>query len=200
MSLLKTTAETRTYCQASLSTLLNYSGMAMLGNRLPAAPGSDTWTYKQLPTVVVDKLSQSQINNIVAKNGNYFTTYKNVNVAIGGISPAGEYLDTVRGVDWLVDLIQTDVFTLFLSTQKVPYTDFGVDQIISVVKGDIAQAVRVGFLNGGDATTAAPTVTAPTVASQSATNRAKRIFPGIAFQAVLAGAIHDLTITGVVSA
>lgn len=195
----QTTADARSYIQFSGSQLQSYAGMAILGNRLPVDPGSDTWAYKTLATVPTDVLSATQITNLTAKNANYYVAYKSVPITFPGVSPAGEYLDIVRGVDWLTDDIQTDVFALLVGSQKVPYTDFGVDQIVSVVKADLKAAIRVGFLDGGDETTPAPAVTAPTVASQSASNRAKRIFPGIAFSAKLAGAIHTLTINGVVS-
>jgi hypothetical protein len=195
-------ADTRTGIIYSGSKIKSYSGAAALGRILPQVAGSYSLAYKTLTGVPSDVLTETQTNAIAANGGNYYTTFKGVPILYPGVSPGAEFLDIVLGVDALTDRIQTDIFGDLVSASKIPYTDAGVDTLVATVYADLNTFVAppYNFLNGGDATTPAPSVFAPTVASQSASNRAKRIFPGITFSAKLAGAINSLTISGTVSA
>lgn len=179
------------------SQLLSYGGAAWLGKVFPSNPGSLTFMYKTLAGVPQDVLSETAQANLNAKHGNYYITLAGIGVTINGWSSSGEFFDITWGIDWLTSTIQIDVFALLASSPKVPYTDLGVDMIVSVIKGDLALATSPAFQLL--AATPAPTVIAPTVASQSPTDRAARNFPGITFSGRLAGAIHELTITGTVT-
>lgn len=183
----------------SRSAIKCYAGAAALGMALPPAPGSITWAYKNLVGVPSDFLSQSVQNNVLAASWNYFTTFKGSRVLIPGVSPAGEYLDIVQGVDWFTDLLTTDLFALFVGNKKVPFTDKGGDQVLAVIKADLQKAIEADFADPGDDTTPAPQAFVPKVSSISASNRAKRIFAGSTFSFKLAGAIQNLTLTGTVT-
>lgn len=175
--------------------VLAYSGAAWLGKTLPQNPGSLTFMYKTLAGVAQDVLTETAQTNLNGKNANYYTPVAGIGITINGWDAAGEFLDIVWGTDALTSQIQIDVFTLLANSPKVPYTDLGVDMIKSIINGDIAlfSSPAYNFI----ASVPAPTVTAPLVASQSTANRAARKFPGIAFSGKLAGAIHQLTINGV---
>lgn len=176
MSSAQTSAYTRTGIIFSASQIKGYSGGAALGRILPQSAGSYSLAYKTLTGVKSDVLTETQTNNIITKSGNYYTTYKSVPILFPGVSPGAEFLDIVLGVDALTDRIQTDIFGDLVAAAKIPYTDAGVDTLVATIYADLAVFVNppYNFLNGGDATTPAPTVSAPTVASQSASNRAKR--------------------------
>jgi hypothetical protein len=194
-TVLKASSYARTFCQFNGSELLCYSGAATLGVILPLTPGSYTPAYKTLVGSPADPskiLTGTAITNLNNAGGNYYTTYKSVNVLISGLTPSGEYLDTTVFIDWLKDAIQTAVFTLLTNNLKIAYTDLGVAQVVNVIKGVLGQGVQ----NQGLAATPAPTVSAPTVASISMANVAKRNVPNITFTATLAGAIQSLQISG----
>ncbi len=196
-TVLDAAAYARTHCMFSGSKLLSYSGAALLGKILPLTPGSYTPAYKTLAGVPADSaaiLTGSAVTNLTAKNGNYYTTFKGINVVISGITPSGEYLDTTIFIDWLKDAIQTAVFTLLTNNLKIAYTDLGVAQVVNVIKGVLGQGIQ----NGGLAATPAPTVSAPSVGSVSLANVAKRNLPNVTFTATLAGAIQSLQISGAV--
>jgi hypothetical protein len=78
---------------------------------------------------------------------------------------------------------------------KVPYTDAGVALIQAQVIASLQSAVAKGILTSDPA----PVVTVPKVANVSPSDKAARILPDVKFSATLAGAIHKVNITGVVS-
>jgi hypothetical protein len=192
---LKTAAYTRTLGIFSGSELLSYSGAALLGKILPLTPGSYTAAYKTLSGVPADPssiLTGTVVNNLTANNFNYYTTFKGVNVVISGVTPSGEFLDTVIGIDWLKDAIQTALFTLLVQNLKIGYDDDGVQTCVNVIKG----VLKLGIQNGLLAKSPKPVVTAPLVADVAAANVAQRNLPNVAFSATLDGAIQGLTVTG----
>lgn len=190
----KALAHARTGGLYSGSQVLSFSGMAWLGKTLPQTPGSLTFMYKTLSGVPADQLSESAQVNLNNKNANYYTPIAGINITVNGWDGAGEFLDIVWGTDALTAQIQIDVFSLLANSLKVPYTDLGVDMLKNVVSADLQlfATPQYNFI----ATSPAPTVFAPTVASVSSTTRASRIWPTLTFSGKLAGAIHTLVIQG----
>jgi hypothetical protein len=190
-------ARARSYIQYQGSNNTAYAGPAILGNRLPYTPGSDTWVFKTLSGIPVDTaqtLSASRQTAMLNANVSVYVTLAGLNVTQGGVSPAGEFIDIVRGRDWVKSTMQVRTFG-YLANQatKVPYTDLGTDALASAgVRSVLGEAVRNGFF----AASPAPTVTVTPVADIDASVRATRVYGGISWQATLAGAIHAVTITG----
>lgn len=175
--------------------LLSYSGAAWQGNRFVAAPGSDTWAYKTLRGVTVDVLTSGQRSAILAKNANVYTAVAGVNVTEFGTVGSGEYFDVRRGIYWLQSEIRIRVFAALANAAKIPYTDKGVDTIVAIVMGCLADGIRAGLL----ANDPYPIVTAPKVADVDPVTRGTRRLPDVKFTANLAGAIHTVSIEGTVS-
>lgn len=164
-----------------------------------------TLKFKQEPGVVPETLTESQAAALDANNCNVFTYYNN-NTAIlqQGKMANGFFFDEVHGTDWLQNAVQTAVFNLlYASSTKIPQTDAGVSQIMSVVSQELAQAVTNGLvapgvwsapgfgaLNTGDTLTKGYYCYAAPVSSQSAADRQARKAPVIQCAIKLAGAIH----------
>lgn len=172
-----------------------FAGAALLGERLPAAPGSDTWALKTLRSVPADRWTTTETSAIQNKRASFYSTVAGRDVVQGGRSGAGEWMDVTRFIDWLTARIKEDVFAALINAPKIPYTDEGVDRIRAVIYAVLEEGVRAGGL----AASPAPTVTAPKVADVSAVDRGNRYLPDVRFTAQLAGAIHTLAITGTVS-
>ncbi len=100
----------------------------------------------------------------------------------------GQWIDLVRGRDFLKRLIQTRCFEALANNDVVPYTDEGAAIIAAAIRGALLSCPMV----------VADTIvsTIPRVSSQSDANRAARHFPDIRFRATLRGAIHTLQIRG----
>jgi len=196
MSDLQAAAYARTSIIYSQYRLLNWSGCGWAGNRLPSDPGSSTWAFKTLAGVFVDgNLTGGQVGVIESKGGNVYRTIAGVNVTTFGITSSGEYIDVTRFIDWLDSRIKERIFGVLINNPKVPYTDSGVD----LMRGQVLAQLQQGITVGGLAADPAPVVTAPKVADIDPADKAARILPDIFFQATLAGAIHQLVISGVLS-
>ncbi len=196
MSDLQSFAYARTAIIYSQARLLNWSGAAWGGNRLSSDPGSSTWAYKTLAAVQVDaNLTGGQVSVIESKGGNVYRTIAGVNVTTFGITASGEFIDVTRFIDWLDQRIKERIFGVLINNAKVPFTDGGVD----LMRAQILAQLNQGITAGGLAADPAPVVTAPLVADIDPADKAARILPDIFFTATLAGAIHTLVITGVLS-
>jgi hypothetical protein len=75
---------------------------------------------------------------------------------------------------------------------KVPYTDAGIQQIVSAVNAALQAGVNGGII-------ASPNVTYPTVASISSATKATRALNNVAFTAKLVGSVQTVPISGIVT-
>jgi hypothetical protein len=157
--------------------------------RLTSQPGSDTWAFKVVAGVKVDKLLTSQQNAIEKKNGSYYTREAGLPTTFEGHSGSGEYMDTIRFIDWVFARMRERVMGVLANNPKVPFTDTGVD----VMRSAIMSVIQQGITAGGFAPTPEPTVTAPLVKNVDPALRIKRTLPDVSWTAQLAGAIHRMT-------
>lgn len=180
------------------------------GVNLPKPPGSENWMFITPAGVAAVPLTATQITNLKSKNANYLYTVAGVNITATGITPSGQFIDTVRGRDWQISRIQNRIFTVLTSPpsaanpaspgggvilSKIPYTDAG----IAVVESEIRAALREGIANGFLAANPAPSVTVPKASAVSSANKSSRTLAPVTFVATIAGAIDNITITGSVS-
>lgn len=169
-----------------------YAGVAWMGEEFPKEPGASTWKFKTLAGVDTVGLTATQIAYIEAKNGNHYTTMGGINIAQQGKTAQPEWIDVVRDLDWLHANIQADVFSLFVSADKVPYDAGGTTLVQATVQARLDQAVTKGVLRADPA----PQVTVPAVADIIQSDRAARHLPDVDFGGYLAGAIHSTRIDG----
>ncbi len=174
---------------------MDHADAALLGRWLPYQPGSETVKFKTLTGITPTKHSATQRTAMVNKAVNFYETRAGVGVVMNGTTCEGEFMDTIRFVDWLHARIQEEVFALFVSTDKVPFTDPGIAQIQNKIFSVLLRGIEVGGLSNDPF----PTVTAPKANDVSSINRAARHLPDVKFTGQLAGAVHDLDIDGTVS-
>lgn len=170
----------------------NYPEAAWAGVMLPKDPGSATWMFKTLTGITADDLTTTEQNNVLNENGNTYQTIGGVSITREGKVASGEYLDVIRGIDWLKARIEEDIYQRLVNVDKVPFTDAGIAIIDNILRERLQDAVDQGVL-------ASFTVSVPTAASVSAANKAARTLPDVDFTGVLAGAIHKVEINGTVS-
>lgn len=168
---------------------------AWFGNCLPFQPGSETWSFKQLASIAYSDLTTNQSNNARNKRANTYEYVGGVGITQNGTMAQGEYIDIIRGVDWLVSTIQTYVYGLLVNSPKVPYTDAGITSIEAQIRRALSQGVTNNFI----AEDPEYTVTVPRAASVSQADKAARILRNVTFQATLAGAIQQIRIQGTVT-
>lgn len=161
-----------------------------------------TLNLKQAPTITVEDLDTNEKLNLESHNGNAVCVIAGVNVISDSRMASGQFLDTIHGTDWLTNRIETDVFNVkFQSNTKIPYTDEGVSVLRQAAEGGLRQAVTNGLVApGNDAEgnfvpLGYELFTIP-VSQVSPSDKSNRIYRGLSFKAVGAGAIHSSVIDG----
>lgn len=172
-----------------------FAAGAWAGRCLPLDPGSETWKFKTLSGVPAVTLTATQINNMKAKYVNYYYSLGGKNITAEGVVSANEFIDIIRGRDWMQARLQENIYARLVNAKKIPYTDAGIAVVEAEVRAQIDDGIRVGFL----AASPAPTVTVPKASSASANDKAARILKNVSFTATIAGAIHKLVISGTIS-
>lgn len=154
-----------------------------------------------------DALTSTQSQAILNKNGSTFEPIRNLSITLGGKVAAGEWLDIIRGRDWLEEQIKLEVFRLQIQPTKLGYTDNDIQKIAARVAKVLDRATVNGFLapdeyiedQFGEITGVNPgyVLTVPLASSVSTNDRANRVFkPAQMFKARVAGAIHLVEING----
>jgi hypothetical protein len=169
-----------------------------------------TFMWKTEPGVVAEQLSETQAEALDANNYNYFATYSNgVAILAHGQVANGDFIDNTWDLDWALNEIQTDVFNLmYTSGTKIPETDAGNHMIATVIDGAMSKGVingtfapgvwqQPGFgqLSFNDFLSKGYYIYQPPVASQTIADRAARKSVPFQVGAILAEAIHSVSIT-----
>lgn len=173
----------------------DYPECAWFGRCLPLEPGSETWKFKQLATISFSNLSTTQAINAQTKSCNTYQFVGGVNITAEGVVSSGEFIDIIRGVDWLTARIQEFVFFVLVNNNKVPYTDTG----IAMIEAEVRRALDLGVTNNFLAADPQYEIEVPRAATVAPADKAARILRDVRFQATLAGAIHFVEIRGVVT-
>jgi len=172
-----------------------FAGAAWAGKLLPKDPGSVTWKFKTLAGIPVYTLSGAEEGYLRGKYCNYYTSISGVSITQDGWTSAAEFIDITRGSDWFRVRLQERIFVRLASQDKIPYTDLGTGVPEGELRAQFREAIGVNFV----AAFPAPTVTVPLVADISIADRAARYLPDIKGEGTLAGAIHSLKLSVVLS-
>lgn len=165
---------------------------------------SITLKFKQLPGITPITATPSERIALLDKNADIYVTRGGVNHVEEGKVAVGEFIDVIHSVDFMQTQIALQVFgLLFATSTKIPMTDAGVSQIEDAVRVVLDIAVAAGIIaedvdEDGNIVPAF-VITAPSVLSIPASQRAQRIAPAVTFTARLAGAIHFVTVVGTVT-
>jgi len=170
--------------------------VAIASRVLALIPGSYTTAFKSLEVVGTSSISTTNENNLRTQNVNQYSSVAGRSITWDGKATAGGFIDTYIGVLYLEARIQEDVFAQLAAVNKVPYTNAGVSLISSAVQNRLNQSVTEGFLSDDPA----PSVSAPLVTEISAVDKSNRLLPNVTFEAVTAGAIHNVQIVGTIIA
>ena len=168
---------------------------AWFGKMLPTDPGSATWMFKTLTGIVATVLTSAERTYALAKNCNIYHTVGGVDMTEEGKVASGEYIDIIRGIDWLKARMMEKIFGHLVNLPKVPFTDAG----IAAVEADVRAILDLGIAKGLIALTPAYTVTVPLATDVSSANKIARNLPDVKWYASLAGAIHKVGIAGIVT-
>jgi len=178
-----------------------YLHVALAVKCLSYPAGAETWAFKQLAAVSPSSLSGALKKALTDGNSNYFARYAGRGVSMNGRVRAGEWIDVIRGRDWLRNDMQLRLFNMQIANAKTPFTNSGIimaeNEMIASLKA--AQALGIvaeddydadGSLVPGFATFV------PNAMDVPAEEKASRALRGCTFTARLAGAVHVAEISG----
>lgn len=117
----------------------------------------------------------------------------------GSMITQNVFLDEIHATDWIIARTEEETLAMFLNNARVPYTDQGMQQIASVPRAIMNQAVRAGIVakdinpETGEYE-AAVRVEVPSVFDVPESQRKMRISPAISVTFRYAGAVHYTTI------
>ncbi|TDI74602.1 MAG: DUF3383 family protein [Betaproteobacteria bacterium] len=175
-----------------------FSDCGWMGEQLPKDPGSSTWAYKQISLSTPTDFAAGEKEAAHGKNCNTYDVVASTNITEEGKvldGPSGEYIDIIRGVDWITVNVQADLFALIVQNPKIPYTSNGIGICVLTVRNTLKTAQNMGILS----TDSEPVVTAPDIVDVPAADKANRLLNDLDFSAVLAGAIQKINVNGVVT-
>lgn len=163
-------------------------------------PSTTTWKFMSNLTanaardlVTGKRLSPNKQGYIKARNGSWIGEGRGVDFMHGGQTAGGEWVDVIRGKDWLNDAIETRLLTFFINRtgSKVTFNNDDLRTIEGVINGVLKEAVDRKILRGY--------IPARVPANITFTDQANRLLRDVAWTGYLAGAIHYVTVSGVLT-
>lgn len=173
----------------------NWAAAAWTGEEFPKDAGQSTWMFKTLAGITVYDLTDTQRAALEAKDGNHYLLAGGIAITGPGESSSGDWLDVVRDLDWLTARLRERQIGVFVANDKVPFTDDGISLLVTAVRAQLTEATDKTVL----AKDPKFTLTAPRASAVSAANKRARHLPDVRWSATLAGAIHSVTVSGLVS-
>lgn len=181
----------------------DYPDAAWAAIGLSFDPGSATWKFKTLTNFAASSLTDGQRDGATGKKVNVYETYGDRDITAEGTVGSGEFIDIIRGIDWLESIMTEAVFEVLATAPKVPYTDGGVGMVEAPVRTSLDSAITAGVLRADpDTFGGLPyNVTTKKVSAISAADKANRLLPddAITFDAKVSGAIHNVQVSGTVA-
>lgn len=200
-SQLKDTNYYRTHYWYHAKADTEYLEAAIMAKCFNSNPGTINWANKSLAGITKDNLTTTQRTAVHNKNGNTFEPMRNLSLTFNGKVAAGEWIDIIRGRDWLSEDMSVNVANVIVNTKKLDYTDAGIAKIEAAMKTTLDLGVARGFIAPTEYDSAGNknpsyTTTVPLSSDISANTKATRILSDISFTARLAGAINVVNISG----
>ena len=165
-----------------------------------------TLMFKQLPTVTVEDLSFSEAVTLDAKACNYMAKTAGAIFYQTGQMASGVFFDEVHGLDALENDMETEVSNvLYLASTKVPYTNKGIQRLISAMRKSLDKyrlngLLAAGFIDDGFGgqkfLSEGYEISFVPVEQTSSSDRDMRKYSGLSFVCKGAGALHGVTING----
>ena len=189
-----------------------YPEGAWVGKCAPQLPGSITWKFKILNGITSSGLTATEQSTVNDGNGNYVARQGGILHTFEGKATSGEFIDIMRTMDFIEARIKENVFVRLVNAGKIPFTNSGISTVVEGVEEALLTAYNQGAIADGnpseltgtdpdpgdeDLTVPLYEITAPRREEVPLNDRANRILPDVNFVAILAGAVHEVRVVGV---
>lgn len=176
----------------------NHVDAAWVGKCAAFHPGSITWKFKALNGISPVGITATNVGDLHGANVNAYINKLGVAQTSQGLTTGGEYIDITRGMDWVEQRLSQQVHSLLFNSPKVPYDNRGIAMVVAEVRSVMQQAVAEEIIAQDRDGNGLWTVTAPNREDIPSADIAARILPDVEFTFIIAGAIHEVEIRGVV--
>lgn len=183
-----------------------------VGNVAPFYPNSVTWKFKRpqdgnAPTsagvklISLPKLTESERSELLENYVNFLTEEYKRQYVKNGTCLNGEFIDTVLGGDWIAKRMRNLLYDILLENATIAYDDAGFGLVATAVLQTLAEAVDLGIIaRDPESRTGVFTVVIPKYVESTEEQRRNRVMPDITWEALLAGAIHQVKSKGALRA
>ena len=186
----------------------DYPECAWVGRCLPSDPGSIDWKWKVLSGQTASTFTSSELTAIRAAHGNAIQSQAGVSFTNDSFTTSGKFIDVIMGRDWIEDQLKTDLLSMLINNNSIPYDDSGIAMVEAVVRGVLKRAGDNGLI--AKASSAADMlqsddkvymfrVTVPLRSDTSSVDRANRTLTDVKFVYTVAGSIHEVEVTGTIT-
>jgi len=181
---------------------------AWVGLCLPQDIGSITWKWKRPTGVIASTFDLTTLAAIRAGKGQTMSSRSGVVYTDEGITTGGEYIDIIQSRDYLKARLGEELFNLQVKSGKVPFDNTGFARVEAVIRSVFKQAGKQGIIarvvdeadkEYSDEGVYMYTLSVPRRADIPANDRAARKLTGVSFQLVIAGAVHNIAVSGVIT-
>lgn len=186
------------YCNATEAVPVPVA--ALVGETAGRDAGSFTYKNIILTGIEPQDLSDAQILAIHEKGGITFVTKAGDNVTSEGKVAGGEYIDIVDSEDYIIQQLAFKSQQVLNAADKVPFDNNGIALLESVAIDVMQTAYNRGMIATATDGTPEYRVSYALRSNTTEDDRAKRRYIGGTFAFALAGAIHEATITGTITA
>ncbi len=169
---------------------------ALVGEAAGREVGSFTYKNLILKGILPEDLSDTEITAITTANGIAFVTKAGDNVTTEGKAMSGEYIDIIDSKDYVISNLEYQTQKMLNTMGKIPYDNNGIAVLESAAVNVMNDAYNKGIIATNEDGTPGYSVDYATREETDPSDRAARKYIGGNFSFKLAGAIHEVEITG----
>lgn len=169
---------------------------ALVGATAGLPAGSLTYKNMILKGIEPQKLTKTQVSDIHKKGGITFVTKAGDNVTTEGKVAGGEYIDIIDSKDYIISNLEYQTQKALNTMDKIPYTNTGITILENVAVSILRNAYTNGIIAENEDGTPAYAVSYAKIADVDGADKAARRYIKGQFAFTLAGAIHEVEITG----
>ena len=162
--------------------------------------GSFTYKNMSLKGVYADEsITKAQLEEYHGINVNAYVHKAGYDCTSEGKLANGQYIDILDAKDWLITQIKYRLQQLLIINDKVPYDDNGIAMLESVVVDVLKEAYDNGMIAESEDGGGAYTVNFAKRSETKSSDREQRQYMEGKFSFDLAGAVHTVTVNGVIN-
>ena len=177
----------------------NYVAESLLIHLLVRTIGSTTGKFRQLQNITESNVTVTELNELHNNNVLAYVEKMGVLQTSEGKVSSGEYIDVVLGTYFIKFRMEEELARLAINTPKIPYSNQGIALLSSVAEKILKLATTQTIILEDEDGNGVYEISTIRREDTPIADVANRIYNGISWSAVLAGAIHEGIITGVLT-